>query len=73
MTAKKQTPWYLWPFVAVWNLVTWILSLTGRLLAAILGLVIMIVGIILTLTIIGAIVGIPMIIFGFLLMLRSLF
>ena len=70
---RKRTPWYLWPFVAIWNLVAWILGLTGRLVAAILGLVFMIVGAILTVTILGAVVGIPMIIFGFLLMMRSIF
>lgn len=70
---RKKTPWLLWPFVALWNLVAWILKLTGRLVAAILGLVFMIVGAIVTVTVIGAVVGIPMIIFGFLLMVRSIF
>jgi len=54
-------------------LVAGIIEMTGRLVAAILGLVLMIVGVILTLTIIGAIVGIPLIIFGFLLMIRGFF
>ena len=70
---RKRTPWFLWPFVAIWNLVAWILGLTGRLVAAILGLVFMIVGAIITVTVIGAVIGVPMIIFGFLLMLRSIF
>ena len=70
---QKRTAWILWPFVAVWNLITWILQLTGRLVAAILGLVLMIAGVLLTVTVIGAIVGIPFIIFGFLLMIRSIF
>ena len=50
---SKRTPWFLWPFVAIWDLITWILQLTGRLVAAILGLVFMIVGAILTITVIG--------------------
>ena len=70
---SKRTPWFLWPFVAIWDLITWILQLTGRLVAAILGLVFMIVGAILTVTVIGAVVGIPLIIFGFALMVRSIF
>ena len=70
---SKRTPWFLWPFVAIWDLITWILQLTGRLVAAILGLVFMIVGAILTITVIGAVVGIPLIIFGFALMVRSIF
>jgi hypothetical protein len=70
---KRGTPWFLWPFVALWKLVAGIIEMTGRLVAAILGLVLMIVGVVLTITIIGAIVGIPLIIFGFLLIIRGFF
>jgi len=70
---KRKIPWLLWPFAAIWWLISFILQLTGRLVAAVLGLVFMVVGAILTVTIVGAIVGIPLIIFGFLLMLRSIF
>jgi len=70
---RKGVPLLLWPFWALWRLVVTIIELTGRLVGAVLGLVLMIVGVILTVTIIGAIVGIPIIIFGFLLILRSLF
>ncbi len=73
MTTRRPTPWFLWPFVALWNLVTGILQFTGRLLAAVIGIVLMIVGVLLTLTVVGAIIGIPLILFGFLLMIRSLF
>ncbi len=69
----KRTPWFLWPFVALWRLLTFILELTGRLIAAILGLVLMIVGVILTVTVVGAIVGVPLIVFGFVLALRAIF
>lgn len=68
----KKTPWFLWPFAAIWNLVAWIVGLTGRMLAVILGLVLMIVGIILTITIVGAIIGIPLILFGLMLVIRGL-
>jgi len=70
---EKKTAWFLWPFVALWDLLAFILSLTGRLVAAVLGLVLMIVGIVLTVTLIAAPVGIPLIILRFLLMLRSIF
>ncbi len=63
----------LWPFVALWDLVTFILGLTGRLVGATIGLVLMIVGLLVSLTVVGAIVGIPLAIFGFLLMVRCLF
>jgi hypothetical protein len=70
---KKQVPWYLWPFWLIWRLVIGIVELTGRLVGAILGLVLMIVGVVVSLTIIGAVIGVPLIIFGFLLIIRSLF
>jgi len=69
----KHIPWILWPFWAIWKLVVGIVAGTGRLVAAILGLVFMIVGAVLTVTIVGAIVGIPFLVFGFLLLLRGLF
>jgi hypothetical protein len=70
---RRRTPLLLWPFVALWNLVTGILKLTGRLVAAILGLVLMIAGVVLSLTVVGAIVGVPLVIFGFVLTVRGLF
>ncbi len=73
MTHHRHIPWYLWPFWALWKLVTGILLTTGRLVAVILGLVFLIVGVVLTVTVIGAFVGIPFIIFGLFLMVRGLF
>lgn len=69
----KPIPWILWPFWAIWKLVVGIVAGTGRLVAVILGLVFMIVGAVLTATIVGAIVGIPFLVFGFLILLRGLF
>jgi len=73
MSANKTTPWFLWPFVVVWDLLALVLKITGRILAAILGLVLMVVGIALTMTGAGVPVGIPFAILGFLLMIRSIF
>ena len=70
---KKKVPWYLYPFWLIWRLVICIIAFTGRLVGAIIGLVLMICGVILTVTIVGAIIGIPLIIFGFLLMIRAIF
>jgi hypothetical protein len=70
---NHKVPWFLWPFWAIWKLVVGIVAATGRLLAVILGLVFLIVGVILTITVVGAIVGIPFIIFGLLVMVRGLF
>lgn len=62
-----------WPFVALWRLLALILDLTGRLLSIVLGVVLMIVGVIVSLTMVGAVVGIPILLFGFLLVVRGLF
>lgn len=72
-TTRRQVPWILWPFAALWDLLTFILRLTGRLVAAVLGFALMVIGLVATLTVVGAPVGIPLIVLGFLLMLRSVF
>ncbi|MDP2965534.1 MAG: hypothetical protein Q8N39_05770 [Pelolinea sp.] len=69
----QQTPWLLWPFKVLMGLIEGIIKLTGRLVAAVIGLAIMIVGIVLTALVITAPLGIPMIVFGFLLMVRGIF
>jgi hypothetical protein len=56
----------LWP-------VEFILKLVGKLVAAVLGLALSIVGVVLCFTIIGAIIGIPLTIFGVLLMIKGIF
>ena len=73
MATKNTSSWILWPFVAVWNLLALLLNITGRVLAGILGVGLMILGIALTMTVAGAPVGIPFAILGFLLIIRSIF
>jgi hypothetical protein len=68
-----SVPWIFWPFVALWRLLTAILALTGRLIGVVLGLVLLIVGLLLTITVVGAVVGIPLLLFGLLLIIRGLF
>ena len=70
---KHHVPWYLWPFVALWKLITTVVEMTGRLVALILGLVFILVGMLISLTIVGGIVGIPLAIVGILLFLRGIF
>ena len=72
-TESRSIPWYLWPFWAIWRLLSFIVELTGRLVAVVLGLVLMIVGALVSLTVIGAVIGVPLILIGFLLVLRSFF
>ncbi|MFN8414441.1 MAG: hypothetical protein U0Z26_18825 [Anaerolineales bacterium] len=70
---KTHIPWFLWPFVAIWKLIAGIVEFTGRFVAMILGIVFILVGVIISLTIVGAIVGIPLAIVGLLLLLRGIF
>ena len=72
-TTENQVPWILWPFYAVWKILTFILNVTGRILCAIVGLAMMAAGVALSLSIVGAIVGVPLATFGFLLTVRALF
>lgn len=69
----NRVPLLLAPMAWLWNLVSFILGLTGRLLAVALGFVLLVAGVLLSLTVIGAVIGIPMIIVGFALVLRGLF
>lgn len=73
MEEKRKIPFLLWPFWALFQLVLWILKFTGRLVGAILGLVIAIVGVVLTITIIGAIIGVPLVLLGVMLMIKAIF
>jgi len=73
MTAQRRTPLVLWPFAALWGLLSWVLSLAGRLLTAILALILIAVGVVLTMTIAGAPIGIPVIILGILLLIFAIF
>ncbi len=63
----------LWPFSAIWRLVVLVFELTGRILAIALGIVFLILGVLVSLTVIGAVVGIPMALFGLLLVIRGFF
>ncbi|MBI9048355.1 MAG: hypothetical protein JEZ00_02965 [Anaerolineaceae bacterium] len=73
MEKKKSVPWFLWPFKLIWDLLAFILNVTGRIVGAVLGLVLLIVGLLLTILIFAAPIGIPLMVFGFMLMIRSLF
>ncbi len=72
MIKTKDTHWLLWPFVWLFNLVAYIVTLTGRLVAGILGLALVFVGAVLTLTVVGALVGIPLGLVGLLLFVAAL-
>ncbi len=62
----------LLPFRLVWRLLTLLLELTGRFVLMVIGLVLIVVGILVSLTIVGAIVGIPLFLIGLTLIIRGL-
>lgn len=63
----------LWPFAIVWRLTLNVVRLTGRLVAVLLGMGFIVLGGVLTLTVVGAPIGIPLIVAGLLLIARGLF
>jgi hypothetical protein len=75
MTTMREVrvPLLALPFVLIWRLITGIMRLVGRVLAFVMGVVLVIIGLLLSVTIIGAIVGLPMAAAGLLLMIRALF
>ncbi len=71
--SETRSSCLLAPITALWRLVTWIVEAVGRFIAIVLGFVLMIIGVLISMTIIGLPVGIPCIIMGSLLVWRGLF
>ncbi|HSG59545.1 MAG TPA: hypothetical protein VLA06_08445 [Woeseiaceae bacterium] len=71
--SKRDVPVLLWPFYAIWRLLTAVLELVGRLVCGLLGLGLMAAGTAITITVLAAPVGIPIAAFGFLLLVRAIF
>ena len=69
----SSIPLLLWPFYAIWRLLTFILKAIGRLLCGLLGIALMVGGIAITMSVVAAPLGIPLAAFGFLLLIRALF
>ena len=72
-STDTRVPVLLWPFYAIWQLLTFVLKIVGRLICSILGLGFMLAGVAITMSVVGAPIGIPLASFGFLLMLRAVF
>lgn len=70
---RNHVPWILWPFWMIGQLVKFILEATGRILGVVLGFVLVVIGIVISLTVIGAVIGIPLAGLGVLLIIRGLF
>lgn len=72
-TIERRTPLLLLPFVALWRLLGFVIVLAGRIVCALFGLVVMIAGVALSMSVIAAPAGIPLSILGLLLLVRALF
>ena len=72
-SGNPRVPLLLWPFYAVWWLVTFVVELIGRMLCGLLGIALMVVGIAVAVTVLAAPIGIPIAALGFLLMVRAVF
>jgi membrane protein YqaA with SNARE-associated domain len=72
-STQSHVPVLLWPFYAIWRLLTFILAVVGRLLCALLGIGLMAAGVTIALSVVGAPLGIPLASLGFLLLIRALF
>jgi len=72
-STQSNVPILLWPFYAIWRLLTLVLNLIGRVISALVGIALMVGGVAITLSVVGAPVGIPLASLGFLLLIRALF
>ncbi len=63
----------LWPFVALWRLLAGVVGVAGRLVLLAVGFLLVVAGVLLTITVVGSIVGIPLAVVGLLLIVRSIF
>jgi hypothetical protein len=72
-SARSTAPWIFWPLAALWDLVAFLLRLTGRLIGFAIGLIMLAIGGVLCLTVILIPIGFPLLVVGFLLMVRSVF
>ncbi len=72
-STDTRVPVLLWPFYAIWRLLTFVLNVVGRLIFSILGLGFMIAGVAIAMSVVGAPIGIPLASLGFLLLLRAVF
>lgn len=71
--SDRDVPILLWPFYAIWRLLTFVLEMVGRLICALIGLALMAAGTAITITVLAAPIGIPIAAIGFLLLVRAVF
>ena len=72
-STDNSVPLLLWPFYALWRLLTLILNITGRIICIVLGIALMMGGVAIAMSVVGAPLGIALTSLGFLLVVRALF
>ncbi len=72
MSVHSSTPWYFLPFLWIWQLAGIILGRLGKRNSIIVGSILVVVGLMNSLSIIGAVVGIPVLLVGAAVLLRAL-
>ncbi len=72
-SARETAPWIFWPIAAVWDLLAFVVRLTGRIIGVLLGLALIVLAIPIGLTVVGLPLAIALLIVGFLLLWKSLF
>ena len=70
---SRPTPLLLWPVVILWRVVSMLVQLTGILLALAIGFVFMILGVALSMTVVGAVIGVPLLFLGIMITLRAIY
>jgi hypothetical protein len=71
--SDRDVPILLWPFYAIWRLLTFVVEMVGRLICALIGLALMAAGTAIAITVLAAPIGIPIAAVGFLLLVRAVF
>ena len=72
-SVQSHVPILLWPFYAIWRLLTFILNVIGRVICALIGIGLMVAGVAIALSVVGAPLGIPLASLGFIVLIRALF
>lgn len=63
----------VWPFKVLWSFVGIVFLAVGKLMSLVMGLVLTVIGVLLSATLVGAILGVPLILLGVTMMVRALF
>lgn len=62
-----------WPFRLLYKIGMFFISLVGKTISLMLGLVLLVLGILISMTIVGLVIGLPLIMMGLSIMLSALF